>query len=267
MFSFLSSWVRHSFAVKEWDYFDFMTNIVAKANITTSASEHLLISESEAQERVILYNTLAIGYTTFSEKLNKILAAIPDYPEPFCNTEDGVDLEFFTPANVERFYKEKDEIIVGWVGNSKWGGDGIDHKGIETIIEPVIQSLREEGYSVRGHYADRHVKWIPHSEMNDYYNSIDIYVCASDIEGTPNPVMEAMACGLPIISTNVGIVPDVFGSFQQEYILPFRTKEELKAKLKDLIENSQKRESLSKENLESKLVGVLAFTEVMDLFG
>jgi hypothetical protein len=103
---------------------------------------------------------------------------------------------------------------------------------------------------VRGDYADRMERWIPHNEMNDYYNSIDICVCASDIEGTPNPALEGMACGLPVISTDVGVVPQLFGALQQNYILPSRTVEDLKSKLKDLIENPQKRKALSQENLE-----------------
>ncbi len=254
LFSFLSDWVQHSFKKKEWDYFDFISNVVATSNITTSASEHLLLSKTEKEERVILYNALAIGYTTFSQKLNNILSSVPNYPPPDGNTEDGVDLEFFAPFNPERFYAQKDEIIVGWVGNSRWGegdGTGIDHKGLETIIKPAIESLQEEGYRVRGFFADRQERWIPHGEMNDYYNSIDIYVCASDIEGTPNPALESMACGIPVISTDVGIIPQLFGTLQQNYILASRDVGELKIKLKDLITNSQKREALSKENLEN----------------
>jgi glycosyltransferase involved in cell wall biosynthesis len=251
LYSFLSPWVRHSFAKKNWDYFDFITNTIANANITMSASEHLLLKEDEIKERVILYNALAIGYTTFSEKLNKILSSIPEYPPPDGNTEDGVDLDFFVPVNPERLYKPKNEIVIGWVGNSKWGeSNGIDHKGVKTIIEPVIESLKAEGCNIRKYFADRHERWIPHSEMNDYYNSIDIYVCASDIEGTPNPALESMACGIPVISTDVGIIPQLFGEKQKQYILPERSIEALKEKLKELIESPEKRKELSKENLK-----------------
>jgi hypothetical protein len=55
--------------------------------------------------------------------------------------------------------------------------------------------------------------------MPDYYNKIDVLLCASTIEGTPNPVLEAMACGVPVISTDVGIVPEVFGPKQREFIV------------------------------------------------
>jgi glycosyltransferase involved in cell wall biosynthesis len=250
LFSFLSPWVRHSIARKDWNYFDFITGIIADSNITTSVYDHLFLSEDEIKERAILYNALSIGYTTVSQRLCDIYSAIDKYPKPYGAVEDGVDLDFFVPVNPERFYREKDEIIVGWVGNSKWGGGDIDHKGLDSIIKPAVRSLREEGYKVRGFYADRHERWIPHSEMNNYYNSIDIYVCASDIEGTPNPALESMACGIPVISTDVGMIPQLFGEKQKEYILPERTIESLKIKLKELIESPEKRKELSEENLK-----------------
>jgi glycosyltransferase involved in cell wall biosynthesis len=34
---------------------------------------------------------------------------------------------------------------------------------------------------------------------------ISAYVCASKSEGTPNPALEALACGRPVITTRVGI--------------------------------------------------------------
>jgi len=46
-------------------------------------------------------------------------------------------------------------------------------------------------------------------EMPEFYQGISVYVCASLSEGTPNPILEAMSCGRPVISTNVGIVPEV----------------------------------------------------------
>jgi glycosyltransferase involved in cell wall biosynthesis len=250
LFSFLSDHVRHSFNVKGLDYFDFITNTVATANATTSIYDHLLLSESQIEERIILFNALTIGYTTCSERLNNLYSSFKKYPKPSANVEDGVDLDFFKPRNLERLADENKEVIVGWVGNSKWGGDGIDHKGLETIIKPAVESLRAEGYNVRGFYADRMERWIPHNEMSDYYNSIDIVVCASDIEGTPNPALEGMACGIPVVSTDVGIVPQLFGPLQQDYILPSRTLEDLKSKLKDLISSPEKRVAISKENLE-----------------
>jgi hypothetical protein len=43
--------------------------------------------------------------------------------------------------------------------------------------------------------------------MPDWYNSGDVVLCSSSAEGTPNPVLEAAACGRPCITTAVGVVP------------------------------------------------------------
>jgi hypothetical protein len=48
---------------------------------------------------------------------------------------------------------------------------------------------------------------IPHNEMPKWYNGVDCLINVSVAEGTPNPVLEACACGLPVICTPVGLVP------------------------------------------------------------
>ena len=59
-----------------------------------------------------------------------------------------------------------------------------------------------------------------------------------------------MASGVPIISTDVGIVRDAFGKKQREFILEERSKEQLKSKIIKLLESKEKFKELSQENLK-----------------
>lgn len=65
---------------------------------------------------------------------------------------------------------------------------------------------KQRGFDIEERFADKHVTPRTLREMPDYYSSIDVYVCASITEGTPNPILEAMASGVPIVTTDVGIV-------------------------------------------------------------
>lgn len=232
-------------------YDDFYSEFIANKIITTSVYDHLLLENDNLKNRLNIFNEVISGYTVGSEKLFNIYANVEGYPKPCSIIEDGVDLELFKPINLERFTHCHDrELVIGWVGNSKWAAEIEDFKGLHTLLKPALEELQAEGYPVRGFFADRQERFIPHKDMPDYYGKIDIYVCSSKIEGTPNPVLESMACGVPIISTDVGIVPQAFGMFQKEFILPERDVPSLKAAIIRLLENRNMLSQLSNENLK-----------------
>lgn len=232
---------------------EFIKKFVEKANITTSVYDHSFLNEEAfwITEAFLKYTK---GYTVSSKKLKDIYDNLKIEKKPTMEITDGVNLSKFIPQNLDRFLINNIQnrvINIGWVGNSKFEDSENDNdlKGVRKIIIPVIEELKKEGYNVERKFADRNEGYIPHDKMPDYYNSIDLYVCASKEEGTPNPVLESMASGVPVISTNVGIVSEAFGEKQKDYIIE-RTKEDLKEKIIDLLNNKEKFEILSKENLD-----------------
>jgi glycosyltransferase involved in cell wall biosynthesis len=50
------------------------------------------------------------------------------------------------------------------------------------------------------------VSGVPHDDMPDYYRAADCCLLTSDWEGSPNVVKEALLCGLPVVTTDVGDV-------------------------------------------------------------
>ncbi|MBW1778712.1 MAG: glycosyltransferase family 4 protein, partial [Deltaproteobacteria bacterium] len=216
--------------------------------ITLSIYDHLYLSPQEIADRQGLF-AITDAYSVCSKRLFSIYAERFDVP-PDVVIEDGVDPERFPPKRLERFLETDRELVVGWAGNSRWHFDDAgDPKGLHTILKPAIARLRQEGISIRGSFADVSESIRPRSEMPDFYNSLDVLVCASAMEGTPNPVLEAMACGVPIVSTDVGIVPQVFGPLQSRFLLPERSVEAMAEKLRELAKNRLLLPELSRENL------------------
>lgn len=232
-------------------YETFHERFISSKRLSTSVYDHLLLDEKDLTERAHLYSDVLAGYTVCSEKLNTIYSNIPGYPKPACVIEDGVDLKRFVPNNLKRLQQVADrELVIGWVGNSKWASEIEDFKGVHTILKPAIEQLQNEGVRVKAFFADRQEKFIPQAQMPDYYSQIDVCVCASKNEGTPNPVLEAMACGVPIITTDVGIVPQAFGDRQKACILRERSIDALKEAILQLVNAPEQLPLLSSENLD-----------------
>lgn len=230
----------------------FNMEYLSKVNLTTSVYDHNFLTNDTMYltENFIKY---VKDYTVSSSCLMNIYENLELNKKPSVVISDGVDLNKFTPKNLQRFDNIDDrKIVIGWVGNSKFldSENDEDLKGLRKIIIPVLNELIQEKQPIEIKFADRNQKYIPHSEMPNYYDSIDIYICASKTEGTPNPVLESMAMGIPIISTDVGIVRDAFGEKQSKFILEERNQKCLKSKLLELINNRKLFEELSKENIQ-----------------
>lgn len=59
---------------------------------------------------------------------------------------------------------------------------------------------------------------LPNNQVHKYYQVADIFINPTAAEGFPRVLIEAMACGLPIVTTNAGGIIDILGSKQLEYM-------------------------------------------------
>lgn len=232
------------------DIDDFLKEKFSKIAKTVCVPDELLLDEQNIEKNKKAIN-MTDNYYVISEKIYNIYDKLEGYKKPYGIICNGVETDKFRPQNLERFKNINDrKFIIGWSGNSKFGGDEKDDlKGVRTIIIPAVEELKKEGYNVELKLADRNERLIPIEEMPNYYNSLDLYVCASKTEGGPNPVIESMASGIPVISTDVGFVKTIFGEKQQNYILEERSIECLKNKIKEIYNNPNVVKELSDENI------------------
>ena len=82
--------------------------------------------------------------------------------------------------------------------------------------------------------------------MDYVYNGLDIVCLTSLNEGTPVTLIEALASGKPIVSTNVGGVIDVVSDNKSEFVLKSNNLNELYEKTLMLINDGKLREKFSK---------------------
>lgn len=198
--------------------YETLVRAINSCAFTTSVYDHLFSSHEDMQRRRTGF-AIIDGYTVSSKKLQSIYASEPGLPPPDVIIHDGVDTQRFLPSSEEKHPGES--FTIGWAGNSGWGQGLKDYdiKGYHRLFRPMMVELRNRGISVRENLADRKLGAIPFDRMPDFYRGLDLFVCTSAMEGTPNTVLEAMACGIPIVSSDVGIVPEAFGDLQGRFII------------------------------------------------
>jgi len=164
-----------------------------------------------------------------------------------------VDTDHFSPSTMGETGRQQK--AVGWAGNSAWGknSDAGDVKGYHRLFAPMMAEIKQSGSNVQERVADPQKNRIPFSEMPDFYRGLDVFVCTSSMEGTPNPLLEAMACGIPVVSTDVGIVPEVLGELQTRFIIEDPKPEKFSKAVTEILENPSLQEALGKENRQRAL--------------
>ena len=95
----------------------------------------------------------------------------------------------------------------------------------------VGQNLFPTGWLEQYKNICRHVPSVPHFLLNQYYSSASVFVFPSLIEGFALVLLEAMACGIPIITTPNTAGPDIITDGVEGFIIPIRDVEALKHKL------------------------------------
>ena len=134
-----------------------------------------------------------------NERLRRLFA--PLLGRPVFYTPNGVDTQFFTPAATAG--RRRRRLRVGWAGSLT--NQGPEQRGVHELIAPAVAAVPGAELCL----AAREKRWRTPEEMLAFYHSLDVYICASRSEGTPNPCLEAASCGLPVVTTRVGNMPEL----------------------------------------------------------
>ena len=92
---------------------------------------------------------------------------------------------------------------------------GSDHQRLQLIIVgegPSRQDLDNLAASIGRKDAVTFAGAVPHNELYLWYSAADCFSLASDREGWPNVILESLACGTPVVATDIWGVPEVIST-------------------------------------------------------
>lgn len=148
-----------------------------------------------------------------------------EIPKKIIIIPHGVNHELFQP--VER----KDDGIFRIVSNGGWAQGVNDRKGLQFLIKAFVEEFKEDepvelfvkinpAYLQQGWNLDNELAKlnlpqnggrlmfnldnIPFENIKGFYGMGDVYACTTMCEAFGLPMLEAMSCGLPIITTAFG---------------------------------------------------------------
>ena len=119
------------------------------------------------------------------------------------------------------------------VGGSSVEGD------MSALLKKQVKSLGLDGYV-----------WftgeVPHSMVNRYLCASDIFALATQYEGLANVFLEAMACGLPVVTTKVCGNPEAVHNGETGLLFPFGDREALIKSLDEALRRNWNHEAIIK---------------------
>lgn len=190
--------------------------------ITARGTDVNLLPQFAIPRRLIVWAARnAAALVTVSAALKGVLTRLGVDAGKISVLRNGVDTRLFQPVDRARLRARLglDGAVLLMVGNL------VPLKGHDLVLRAlrevpnacllIIGEGREEG-NLRKLVSELrvgdHVRFLgsmPQERLAEYYGAADALVLASSREGWPNVLLEAMACGTPVVSTRVGGTPEI----------------------------------------------------------
>lgn len=164
-------------------------------------------NKNDYKKMIIRVGDMATSKDKYSDQLKRVGAIVATNNELYKKVSgynknsymipNGCDIELFKPKPHDPYEKVK-TFTVGFAGNIY--GQGMFYKGYD-LYSKAISGM----YYVDHLEALFNNNQINHEDMPaDFYHKIDCLILPTKGEGCSNVTMEALACGVPVITTKTG---------------------------------------------------------------
>lgn len=136
-------------------------------------------------------------------------------------------------------------------------GDGNEKKSLEDLVQAIDIKEKVEFAGI-----------VAHDKLLPYYQRADIFVLPSLNEGMSNVMLEALACGLPIVATNTGGTKELLTDGLNGLVVRMKDADDLADKIEKLILDGEKKKSMSMESrkLAEKMSWSVVASEYVQLY-
>lgn len=159
--------------------------------------------------------------------------------------EHLVDFHLYAPADSVHT-KSK---VIGFVGRLS------EEKGVLNLVRAIpliLEKMKDASFmiigegslseTIRRFLKENHLEeivalpgWIPHDELPRHMQKMGLIILPSYTEGLPNVVLEAMACGIPVLATAVGAIPELIIEGETGFILNSNSPDSIAGRAVDIL--------------------------------
>jgi glycosyltransferase involved in cell wall biosynthesis len=178
---------------------------------------------------------------------------------------NGVDVDTFVPRPADKeairaeMGLELDPIYIGTVGNLRPVKNQLlllqaaqqvcaRHNHVRVVIIGEGPLRAQLAQTIEDLGIQKQVQLLgARSEIPELLNTLDMFVLPSLSEGLPMSILEAMACGLPVVATRVGGIPEVVLDGQTGILVSSQDVPQLARALETLVQQKNLRENLGSQ--------------------
>ncbi len=260
----LSGHCAHSFDCERWiTGCGFCPHLNTEPAIRRDTTAHNWKQKRDIYAKCRLYVTTPCQWLMQKVENSMLAPAIVDSRV----IHNGVDMSVFHPVDRKAVRAALDipqdaKVLLFSAKNIK-GSIWKDCQTLRIAITMIAEHLRENMLffialgetSTTEKIGKAKVDFIPYQDdpkiLASYYQAADVYVYAAKADTFPNTVLEALACGTPVVATAIGGIPEQIDDGVTGFLAPPGNPEAIAAHVEQILHNDELRKKMCRQASES----------------
>lgn len=247
----------HSFDCEKW-----MITCGECPYLTTEPALHIDTTTQLFQDKKRIYEHSYLWVVTPSKWLkNKVERSILRN-QPVELIYNGIDTNIFRPYNKKearkKFHIPEDVLVIGAVGHggtleNQWKGGKYTQAALEIFMARFPDCIFVN-IGANSETRNPRILNVPHisseSELAQAYSTLDIFLYTSIADNCPLVVLEALSCGVPIVTFDTGGIPELVRDGMEGQVSQYKNEQEIVKSLEKLAADAGLRDQYSRNARE-----------------